>query len=492
MLASSNCLQNPATTTWLTANKGFETPFDCLPDTPSAHFCPGEVESYTNMSCLPWPLQDVLTSAWNVIGQYKAILGQPAFSPNVFPGREMRSCSSAGGDNADLEQAPDSRHEVARNSSTLASGFRTASSEQSLPRLSRPSARTDVGLTPLPREKPPIPIIDLESPTLDSATEIEITAVRKAPNGAYASKSKTTRAPASNQTHITEPRVNGTPSTRDVFVGASTKASHTFQNAVGGQNRASLQHIAKDPRLPSMVDLGIVKLESGSVTTDLDLDELPGTRLLRKSAMMRVPVAGRVTNSTNATRIVGGCDEGNNMNPPQPSLNTYSSLESDRPFGRRPPTTSSSIGRPADGEGPPFIKVEERPWQQEELEMQARIMANIGKNLEKAAEARIWEKMKKDGWVKLETAKGMISEQEKLKQEDARGAGKGKHRVLSMEEATKKMLDASEDLNRAKKAEERKNKKRKAEDGGESEKKGGRPKKKPDTKGGKGGKGDFF
>ncbi|MCJ1323864.1 hypothetical protein MMC10_000525 [Thelotrema lepadinum] len=147
----------------------------------------------------------------------------------------------------------------------------------------------------------------------------------------------------------------------------------------------------------------------------------------------------------------------------------------------------------------------EREDREYKLSMRAAVMSELGKELEELAKEKVWAQVKKEGWVKIERAKEMISEHEVLVKEERDKAkettggpgGRAKAKVLSVAEAMTNMLGASEELNKARKAEERKNKSRKREEreGGEgAEKKVGRPRKGKDKDehghgNGKGGKG---
>ena len=121
----------------------------------------------------------------------------------------------------------------------------------------------------------------------------------------------------------------------------------------------------------------------------------------------------------------------------------------------------------------------------------AQVIAELGPELEEVASRKIWEQVRRQGWMKISQAREVIGavEQQQQQQEevflvkdenaDARrpedgkpnpnnaaqgGGGKdgkgGKKVTLSVPDAMANMLAASEELNRAKKAEERKSKTR--------------------------------
>ncbi|KAI4137713.1 MAG: hypothetical protein LQ340_008085, partial [Diploschistes diacapsis] len=59
-----------------------------------------------------------------------------------------------------------------------------------------------------------------------------------------------------------------------------------------------------------------------------------------------------------------------------------------------------------------------REDREHKLGMRAQVVSEMGKELEEAAKERVWMQVRKEGWVKIEKAKDMIGEHERVVKEE--------------------------------------------------------------------------
>ena len=158
------------------------------------------------------------------------------------------------------------------------------------------------------------------------------------------------------------------------------------------------------------------------------------------------------------------------------------------PFLDQAPPSDLAASAHDGGEGETRMRRFER-LQAELRVLQARDRVKMREELMDEAKAVVLAQLSREGWVKIEKAKDLISEHEKTVKEEGfnvdsgqeggkgAAAGKARQKVLSIEEATDNLMAANEDFSKAKKANERKNKSARKREEKDGEKKGGRPKK---------------
>ena len=118
--------------------------------------------------------------------------------------------------------------------------------------------------------------------------------------------------------------------------------------------------------------------------------------------------------------------------------------------------------------------------------LRAQLLEQLGAEMSAAAEARVWERVTREGWMKIEKARDMITSVEREvgaeKQREGHGAGtdavsggKVRNKAKTVDEALIDFMAAGEALTKAKRAESRRIKNAAKKE--EGDRKPGRPKK---------------
>lgn len=118
--------------------------------------------------------------------------------------------------------------------------------------------------------------------------------------------------------------------------------------------------------------------------------------------------------------------------------------------------------------------------------LRAQVLEELGTEINTAAEAKVWEKVRREGWMKIERARDVVASVEREvvaeKNRDASGAGgdavlgmKVRNKAKSVDEALADFMAAGEALTKAKRAETRRVKNAAKKE--EGDRKPGRPKK---------------